>query len=293
MAAAFGLGNLCMKPGTRAAALRGGAIPAMVSLLRAGDRECIEVAGCIANFLADPDAPAALLATDFSARATTMLSDEFMCGLKGDFEARPPERQDQTVTTLTNFVMLEIVPASVLISTGAAARLAQIARGGYSASDFATELLLGVATLCRSTFDAMAASGTLRAVLDAFVDPSASDRLLFFAAKSLSNALFDPSSWVPGDTLSRGGPGIDRDCRQALARFLLSPANVDVFRRLDSIRNADKAGAAGNRGTDCAAYFANIFLHNVTYPGAVGPGLALEMVRHVMRVIPPARYAPM
>ena len=280
--------------------MRGGAIPAMVSLLRAGDRECIQVVGALTNFLADPDAPAALLATDVSERITDMLSDEFMCGLKDGSEEMPPERRSQTVTSLTNLFMLEILPASVLISTGAAARLAEIARGGrlsgdhgtLDASAYATELILQVSVLRRSTFDAMVTSGALRAVLDAFVDLSASDRLLFLAAKSLSNAMQDPRSWVPGDVLSRGGPGIDRDCRRALARFMLSPANVDVLRRLDKIINADREGAAGNRGTECAAYPAGLFVRSLMNASVVGPDLSLEFLGHVMRVIPPGGHRP-
>ena len=49
------------------------------------------------------------------------------------------------------------------------------------------------------------------------------------------------------DVKLAAGPGVDRDCRQALARLLLQPANEDVLNRLRAIGEHGGMERSGDR----------------------------------------------
>ena len=116
-------------------------------------------------------------------------------------------------------------------------------------------MLLNVAALRRPTLNAMVASGIFRDVLDAFINAGAGDPLLLKTAEVIARVLLGGvASWIPEDVKLYACPGVDRDCREALAAFLLLPANYDVMRRLLRLIMADEAGASGARGYDCAAF---------------------------------------
>ena len=70
-------------------------------------------------------------------------------------------------------------------------------------------------------------------------------------------------------------PGVDRDCRQALARFLLLPANEDVLRRIRGIIDRYVAGQGAGGGDDGSLYAVQVFL-GLRDPGIVGLPLARE-----------------
>ena len=177
---------------------------------------------------------------------------------------------------MANYFLKEIVPWSALRASRMDVRLAQIARSGCGeASAEAALLLVCVATLRRSSFDAMVASGVLRAAFDAFVDKGATEHLLVVTLRALVNALVvNVGSWIDDDVKESGGADVDRDCRQALARFLLLPANADVMCRMGAIVAADKEGANGPSNSNCAAYLVSEVVGLLKEPVAVGPQLA-------------------
>ena len=193
-----------------------------------------------------------------------------MCGLDN------PESFTILHVAFENALKAEILPACAFIASGTAARVARIAGSGRDAAAAeAVSCLLICATLRRSSFDALAASGALRAAFDAFVDAGVSDQLLLDLINQLAGSLWrDVSEFIPADVLLHAGPDVDRDCRQAWARLLLQPANRDVLLRLKGLVYADPEGANGTRG--CPAFLASAVFHRLADESVVGPVLARE-----------------
>ena len=272
-AASF-LGGVGTQPALRASAVKAGAIPLLVALLRPDDRAvCSTALLALGNYAASVEGRAALRATDASARMTVLLSDDEMCRLSRG--AAHLEGGDAGLLALTfatfelgNCFCTEILPASALIALATPARIAQIMRGEAAAAP-AMHTLLNVAFIRRTSLDAMAASGALRAIFDAFVDAGASDRLLLLATVQLVIALEQGSAGLDDDIIS-SGPGVDRDCRQALSTLLLLPSNDVVLHRLRGLVDGDPVGASGERG-ECAAHAARRVLLALGVPGVAGP----------------------
>ena len=282
----IGLGE---QPGSRAAAVRAGVIPALVALLKAGDARRLGVIAALSSFASAADARVALRATDASARLTAMLREEMMWGLKPVFDARSGEETRESrdflvvpISALSTLLMFEMLPATALIASGASARVSQIARFVEEAGDLAAEALLQTSLMRRSNFDAMVACGALRAALDDFVDARASEDLLLFTTQMLLKALESADGeWIEADVRLATISSVDRDCRQALASFLLLSANWDVLRRLVDIYVADQASAT--RGDPCAALYANLIYADLRDPGIVGPELARQFESYLRR----------
>ena len=287
ISAAAALTTLSTQPAPCAAIVRAGAVSVLVALLLPRDRACYAFIDALANLMADAGGRAALRATDASARMAAMLDDAELCRLSRG--AARLEGEDEgllslalATSDLSNFVTQEILPASVLLTLATPARVARIARVGGVTSDNAVNALLHVAILRRSNFDAMAASGALRAILDAFVDAGASDRLLRSTGHLLTCSLSPVvgAGFQPDILL----PGVDRDCRQALARFLLLPSNGDVLRRLHGLIRAASDGATAAGDGYCPAGRAVLIFVRLGDPGVVGPQLALEFQAFLVRV---------
>ena len=79
----------------------------------------------------------------------------------------------------------------------------------------------------------------------------------------------------PRDVVHRDS-SVDRDCRQAMARFLLLPANWDVLRRLVGLIVAERGVARGGGGDSAGAHARRVF-NKLRDPGVVGPELAREV----------------
>ena len=275
--AAGALLGMANQPALRAVALSAGVISALVTLLQGGDRSCCLALDALGNLVADAEGRAAFRATDAAARLMAVLEDANTCRLC--LRARVPAGADAgllslalATTDMANLFNMELLPASALIGFSTAARVSRIARGGGDAA-FQIGVILQVAVLRRANFDAMVTCGALRAALDAFVDAGASSSMLLFTMKSLDRAYDEAGTYVQDDVVLAAGSGVDRDCRQALARFLLLPANEDVLRRLLEIQ----------KGADECAHHATSVCQCLVDPRMVGPQLSVEFSAHFAR----------
>ena len=168
--------NLATHPGARAAALREGAVPALVSLLHGKDDapgpdvksaeneeaavSAFSVLGSLSLF---DDARAALLATDAPLRLYGTLWGAAMAGLASDGHAL------RSLVALANLVVGCVLPVAALIDMGALERMAQLTQGGdIELALHATRVLLALLAKAQAADVKQPLVDALRAALPAF-----------------------------------------------------------------------------------------------------------------------------
>ena len=260
------IGNFGSEPGAQLA-IRAGAVSALMALVRSGGADGHEARHALSNFVSDEG----LRAIRGDASFVALLATPLALGLYQDL--RPPTGRaafSRDVSTLLVFVKAGVLTVGALLASRAVRRLMEIARGhfgGAPAADAARALIVMACapTLPLPHFDALAASGALRAAFDAFVDPK------------LGSYLALPAAWDIADTLDRPGDlrGGNNGVSEKMGDLLVR--NPDVIVRLFDLASAGSGGA----GDDSAAGHASRALSSLSDPAAVGPEVAGRAMRLV------------
>ena len=171
------IGNLSPHPGARAAAVREGAVPALVSLLygkdgapspsvkaRGGEEAARESFKALGNLASFDDSKAAILATDASSRLWGTLLGATQAGLTSSYSRVLLD----SIAALSKLTMSSTLPMSALVDTGALTRVTQLLHASdwvlasHAASFLLASLILAEPSDLRPFVDAV------RSVLRAF-----------------------------------------------------------------------------------------------------------------------------
>ena len=177
------IGNLAQHPGARAAALREGAVPAIVSLLYGkdgtltpavkavgGEETALQAFKVLGDLTLFDDSRGAILATDAPLRLRGTLLGASMAGLAPDYQSTFSESPiTPSLIALGNFICDGILSVVALVDTGAIARVAQLSQGGdIEVALHATRVLLLLLLAADNAAELKPVVDALRAVLWAF-----------------------------------------------------------------------------------------------------------------------------